>query len=165
MARLKIAVIGAGSFVFGPSMVQQVIVEHRLHNVELALVDVDAEMVELMASVGRHIAQQKGVSLHISAHTSHAEALDGADFVICSVARQGFKRYEMDYQIIQQYSPGHQITEFGGVAGISNSLRQIAMIVELTDEMQRYCPQAWLFDIANPYRVCVRPLMHKVLKR
>ncbi len=155
MARLKIAVIGAGSFVFGPSMLQQAILEHQLHGVELALVDVDAEMVELMAGVGRHMARQADVQVHISAHTSHTEALDGADFVICSVARQGFKRYEMDYQIVQQYMPGHEITEFGGIAGISNSLRQIAMILELTAEMQRYCPQAWLFDIANPLpRVC-----------
>ncbi len=155
MARLKIAVIGAGSFVFGPSMLQQAILEHRLHDIELALVDVDAEMVKLMASVGQHMAQQADVNTSISAHTSRAEALDGADFVICSVARQGFKRYEMDYHIIQQYSPGHEITEFGGIAGISNSLRQIAMILELADEMLRYCPHAWLFDIANPLpRVC-----------
>ena len=45
MARLKIAVIGAGSFVFGPSIVLQTIVEHRLQNVELALVDVDADII------------------------------------------------------------------------------------------------------------------------
>ncbi len=155
MVRLKIAVIGVGSFVFGPSMLQQAILEHRLHDVELALVDVDAEMVELMAGVGRQMARQSNVHIHISAHTSRADALDGADFVICAVARQGFKRYEMDYQIIQRYLPGHEITEFGGIAGISNSLRQIAMILELADDMHRYCPQAWLCDIANPLpRVC-----------
>ncbi len=155
MAQLKIAVIGVGSFVFGPSMLHQVILEHRLQDIELALVDVDAEMVELMASVGQQMARQADVQIRISTHTSRAEALDGADFVICSVARQGFKRYIMDYQIIQQYIPEHVVTEFGGIAGISNSLRKIAMILELADDMQRYCPQAWLLDIANPLpRVC-----------
>ncbi len=157
MARLKIAVIGVGSFVFGPSILYQAIVEHRLRDVELALVDVDAEMVALMADVGRQMARQADVQVHISAHTSRQEVLEGADFVICSVARQGFKRYEMDRAIIRQYTPGHVhlITEFGGIAGISNSLRQIAMILELADDMQRYCPGAWLLDIANPMpRVC-----------
>lgn len=159
MARLKIAVIGVGSFVFGPSILHQAIVERRLQNVgaiiHYALVDVDAEMVALMAGVGQQMAHQAGVQVQISAHTSRAEALDGADFVICSVARQGFKRYEMDCAIIQQYSPGHLVTEFGGIAGISNSLRQIAMMLELADDMQRYCPHAWLLDIANPMpRVC-----------
>lgn len=157
MARLKIAVIGVGSFVFGPSILYQAIIEHRLQDVELALVDIDAEIVELMAAVGRQMARRADVQLHISAHASRVEALEGADFVICSVARQGFKRYEMDRHIIQQYLPGHLhlITEFGGIAGISNSLRQIAMILELADDMRRYCPQAWLLDIANPMpRVC-----------
>ena len=165
MTRLKIAVVGAGSFVFGSSILDQAIVEHRLHDIELALVDVDAEMVELMAGVGRRMAQDASVQLHISAHTTRREALGGADFVICSVARQGFKRYEMDRAIIQQYIPGHLqlITEFGGIAGISNSLRQIAMILELADEMQRYCPQAWLLDIANPMpRVCQAAQSHGI---
>lgn len=155
MARLKIAVVGVGSFVFGPSILHQAIVEHRLQHVELALVDVDAEMVALMADVGQQLARRTEVEVHISAHTSRQEALEGADFVICSVARQGFKRYEMDRAIIERYSPGHLITEFGGIAGISNSLRQIAMILELADDMQRYCPHAWLLDIANPMpRMC-----------
>jgi len=163
MVQLKIVVIGVGSFVFGPSILQQVILEHRLHNVELALVDVDREMVTLMAGVGREMARQANVQVHISAHTTRANALDGADFVICSVARQGFRRYEIDYQIVQQYIPDHMVTEFGGIAGISNSLRQIAMIVELADDMQRYCPHAWLLDIANPLpRVCQAAHAHGI---
>jgi alpha-galactosidase len=155
MARLKIAVVGVGSFVFGPSILHQVIIEQRLDGIELALVDIDAEIVELMANVGRQMAQQAAVQIDISTHTSHAAAFEGADFVICSVARQGFKRFEMDYHISQRYLPGHLVTEFGGIAGISNSLRQIAMILELADDMHRYCPDAWLLDIANPLpRVC-----------
>ena len=155
MARLKIAVVGAGSFVFGPSMLYQIIMEQRMDDIELALVDVDAEVVELMAGVGLRMAQIAETHVDISAHTARTAALDGADFVICSVARQGFKRHQMDYDVVQRYSPGHLVTEFGGIAGISNSLRQITMILELADDMQRYCPDAWLLDIANPMpRVC-----------
>jgi len=163
MARLKIVVVGVGSFVFGPSMLHQVILEQRMNDIELALVDVDAEAVELMAGVGCQMALQAKTHVDISAHTSRAVALDGADFVICSVARQGFKRYEMDYEIVQRFIPGHLVTEFGGVAGISNSLRQIAMILELADDMRRYCPDAWLLDIANPMpRVCQAAHAHGI---
>lgn len=155
MPHIKIVAIGVGSFVFGPSILSQIILEQQLNGVELALVDVDAEIVELMAGVGRQMARQSEVEITISAHTERMTALDGADFVICSVARQGFKRFMMDVETIQRYSPGHQITEFGGIAGISNSLRQIAMILELTDDMRRLCPQAWLLNVANPLpRVC-----------
>src|SRR5690606_3578869 len=46
--------------------------------------------------------------------------------------------------------PGHMITEFGGVAGISYSLRQIALILDITADMKRRCPDAWLLNVANP---------------
>jgi len=36
------------------------------------------------------------------------------------------------------------------VAGISYSLRQIALISEVAADMKARCPQAWLLDIANP---------------
>ncbi len=136
-------------------MLSQVILEHRLEHIELALVDIDAEVVELMAGVGRRMAQQVDVDLTISAHTQRVDALQGADFVISSIVREGFKRFYMDYQIIQRYLPGHQATEFGGIAGISNSLRQIALISELVADMRKYCPDALLLNVSNPLpRVC-----------
>jgi alpha-galactosidase len=155
MSHLKIAAVGVGSFVFGPSVLAQTILENRLDDVELALVDVDAEVLDLMASVGQRMAQQAGVRVHISTHTERNRAFAGADFVICSVARQGLKRFATDCEIVTRYIPDHQITEFGGIAGISSSLRQIAMIQEIAADMRRSCPQAWLLNVANPLpRVC-----------
>jgi alpha-galactosidase len=155
MNNLKIAVIGVGSFVFGPSMLSQIILEHRLAHIELALVDIDAEVVELMAGIGQRMTQQAHVDLTISAHTQRADALRNADIVISSIVREGFKRFQRDYQILQRYLPGHQATEFGGIAGISNSLRQIALISELVADMRQYCPNAMLLNVSNPLpRVC-----------
>ena len=155
MQKLKIAVVGVGSFVFGPSILSQVILEHRLEHVELALVDIDAETVELMAGVGERMAQHAGVDLTISAHTERKSALQDADFVTSSVVREGYKRFSIDQQIIQRFIPEHIATEFGGIAGISNSLRQIALISELVADMRQYCPDAWLLNVSNPLpRVC-----------
>jgi alpha-galactosidase len=47
------------------------------------------------------------------------------------------------------------VTEFGGVAGISYSLRQIALIEGIAADMKRMCPKARLLNTANPLpRVC-----------
>jgi alpha-galactosidase len=56
----------------------------------------------------------------------------------------------MDWAIIDNLIPGHLKTEFGGIAGISYSLRQIALIESLTDQMRGQCPNAWLLVISNP---------------
>ena len=146
----KIAAIGAGSFVFGPSVLAQTFLEYGLNDVHLALVDPDVETIELMAGVGRRMARERGLTATITTHADRAEALDGAGFVICSASPQMKARFQTDWRIIDEYAPGHLKTEFGGVAGISYSLRQIALIKAVTDDMKRLCPQAWLLNVSNP---------------
>lgn len=155
MAHVKIAVVGAGSFVFGPAVLTQTLLQHRLDGVELALVDPDTEMVQLMAGVGRRMASDVGIKATITAHSDRLPAFEGADFVVCSAARQVQKRFGMDVAIVRRLLPTHHISEFGGVPGISYSLRQIALIQDITADMKLKCPKAWLLDAANPLpRVC-----------
>jgi alpha-galactosidase len=152
---LKIAVIGVGSFVFGPSILSQALREHRLDGIALALVDVDPEVLAGMAGVGRRMAHESGVRATITTHTDRALALEGADFVLCAAARELHRRFAMDCEIVDRYVPGHLISEFGGIAGISYSLRQIAVIEAIAADMRWLCPDAWLLVSSNPLpRVC-----------
>lgn len=152
---MKIVLIGAGSFVFGPSVISQLILENDLGAFELALVDVDGEIVAAMRAAGERMAKALGRPITLSAHTDWNSALPDADYVICSVVAQGRRRFQMDMDIIERLAPGHVASEFGGVAGISYSLRQMAMIRSLTDSMKAHCPQAWLLNVSNPLpRVC-----------
>jgi alpha-galactosidase/6-phospho-beta-glucosidase family protein len=149
---MKIVLIGAGSYVFGPSILKQAIVDNQLEDVELALMDIDSEIVTRMAGVAQRMLAEynRQEAITVTAHTTWDSALPGADFVICAVAIQGQKRFEQDVEIIRQYIPDHLVTEFGGIAGTSYSLRQIAMITQLTDAMKLHSPAAWLMNVANP---------------
>lgn len=146
----KIAVIGAGSFVFGPSMLDQAILQQKLPDLEMALVDPDEETVSLMAKVGRRMAKEANVDITITSHAGRNEALQDANFVICSACREIYPRFAMDCELIHRHAPGHVVTEFGGIQGISYSLRQIALIEEIVQDMKRYCPDAWLLNASNP---------------
>ena len=153
---MKIAVIGAGSFVFGTSILSELTLNHKLDGVDVALMDVDREALFLMAGVGQRMADEAGLTgTRVTAETDRAKAIDGAEFVLNAAAPQMARRFTTDCEIIERHLPGHIVTEFGGVVGISYSLRQIAFIRGLTEEMQRLCPGAWLLDVANPMpRVC-----------
>lgn len=156
MANLKIAVIGAGSFVFGPAVLQEVFLDHKLAGVELALMDVSRELVELTAAAGNRIAADLGVNSRCTAHTTRDTALDGADFVVCAAARDMRRRFANDRAIALQHDPDSLITEFGGIVGISYSLRQIALFEEICADIRRFCPRAFLLNSANPLpRVCL----------
>lgn len=151
----KVAFVGAGSFVFGPSMLAQAILENRLEGLELALVDPSTEAVEAMAALGRRMAASVGLDTRLSAHATSEAALDGADFVVNCAAVQLGRRYEIDRAILQETYPEHLITEFGGVYGIANTLRQCALVERLAEGMLERCPDTLLLDVANPMpRVC-----------
>ncbi|MCC6356971.1 MAG: hypothetical protein IT577_24045, partial [Verrucomicrobiae bacterium] len=88
MSTWKVAVLGAGSFVFGPTAIAGVIRDHDLGAGELALMDVDADALARMAAVAQRLAADLHRPIRVTAHTDRAAALDGADFVICAAAPQ-----------------------------------------------------------------------------
>lgn len=156
MPHCKVVFVGAGSYVFGPAPLRDLFDRHRLKHLELALVDPNPQMLHLMAGVAESAGRKHQLSSKITTHpAATADALAGADFVICAVAIEQRKRFAIDQSLIERHAPGHLISEFGGIYGISSSLRQIAMIRELCSSIRQHCPNAWLLNVANPLpRVC-----------
>ena len=52
---MKVILIGAGSYVFAPTVLNDIIVRHRLSHSEMHLVDINRETPELMAGVGQRL--------------------------------------------------------------------------------------------------------------
>lgn len=146
---MKIVLIGAGSHVFAPSVLNDAIVEHRL-DCELALVDLDRGMAGLMESVGRRMAAEAGAATRLSSTDDRREALPGADFVILSAAVQGATRWTMDRDILARAGTPDQARECGGVGGLSYALRSITLALDVCRDMEKLCPRAMLLDVTNP---------------
>jgi alpha-galactosidase len=147
---MKFVLIGGGSFVFAPTVLEDVIVKNRLSDDELVLVDPNAEAVEAMAGAGRRIAGELGVSVRISAVTERREALSGADYVIVSASPQGARRWSMDYEILSELGMADQARECGGVGGLMNAFRSITLLIGICRDMEELCPDAILLDVTNP---------------
>ncbi|NIK75160.1 alpha-galactosidase [Paenibacillus castaneae] len=147
---MKIVLIGGGSFVFAPTVLEDVIIKHRLDSCELLLVDPNAEAVEAMAGAGRQIAAKLGVRAVIQSFTDRRAALPGADFVIVSASVQGARRWRMDYDLLSEAGMADQARECGGLGGLVNGLRSITLLLDVCRDMEVLCPQAWLLDVTNP---------------
>ncbi|MEL7238767.1 MAG: hypothetical protein AAGK78_07880, partial [Planctomycetota bacterium] len=166
MAKLRITAVGAGSYVFGPSLLREAIHTHRFgDDVTLVLHDVDANFAEQLAAAGRHLAAHHGVGVRVESKANRRDAFEGADFVVCSAAVAPQRTFQQDLAILKQHYPNHLVTEFGGVAGFSSTLRQVRLINDLCDDMLAACPDAWLLDSANPLqRVCQAAIRRGVTK-
>lgn len=62
---MKIVLIGGGSFVFAPTVLEDFIVKQGLSEGELVLVDLNEEVVVAMAEAGRRIADDLDIDIGI----------------------------------------------------------------------------------------------------
>ncbi|MFD2333429.1 hypothetical protein ACFSR7_29570 [Cohnella sp. GCM10020058] len=146
---MKLVLIGGGSFVFAPTVLEDAIVKHRLEG-SLVLVDPNLEAAKALAAAGRRIASELNVPLRIEAASDRREALSGADFVIVSASPQGARRWRMDYDILSAAGMADQARECGGLGGLLNSLRSISLVLDVCADMEEICPLAMLLDVTNP---------------
>lgn len=147
---LRVVLIGAGSYVFGPAMLEQALLEHRFEQLELCLVDLDEPLLELLVQAAARVAEDAGVAATITASTDRRDALIGADYVVCAVSYQTLSRFAKDQEVMAKYAPEHLITDFGGVAGISYTLRQAVLMQGIAEDMTAVCPEATLLSVSNP---------------
>ena len=146
----KIAVVGAGSFVFSLGLLYDLIVKHRMSGMRLALLDVNEQAVETMRLLATRLAKELGVAAEITAGTDRATALQGADFVTSSLAVQLRRRWEMDKEVLRAHGIKEIYSECGGLGGLSYTLRQVALVLGIARDMERYCPEALLLNSSNP---------------
>jgi len=146
----KIAHIGAGSAGFGKRFLTDVMTRPSLQNATLTLMDINADNLEIMATLARRMAAQLNSPLQIEATTDRRQALDGADYVIITIVADGFGPRYQEVAIPQKYGVHHSVGCTTGPAGIFRGLRYIPILLEIAQEMQELCPQALMLDYSNP---------------
>jgi alpha-galactosidase len=156
MIPTKIVVIGAGSAIFGLNTLSALMGSERLRGSHLALVDRNAETLALIVRLAERLNREWDASMTVTSHTHHADALDGAGFVISAVEvppREGLWR--SDYEITLKYGVRQPYAENGGPGGFAHAARNIGPVMEIVRDMERACPEAWFINYTNPMtRIC-----------
>lgn len=151
-----IVLIGAGSASFGLNTLAALMGSPRLRGSRLALVDRNSEALALMGRLAQRLNREWDAQMTITTHTHHAEALEGAQFVVLSIEvppREGLWR--MDYEIPLKYGVRQPYAENGGPGGFAHAARNIGPVMEVVGDMERACPEAWLINFTNPMvRIC-----------
>ncbi len=156
MRASKIVLIGAASSIFGHKMIHDAVLSPELKGSTLALVDTDAERLEVMAAYARRVNEAAGAGLRIEQATDRGQALPGAEFVIMSVAIQRDELWKLDFAIPQKYGIKQVLGENGGPGGLSHALRNIPLILEIAKDVEKLCPDALLLSFTNPEsRICM----------
>ncbi len=156
MLPTKIVVIGAGSASFGLNTLGALMRSRALRGSELALVDQNAETLEIVRKLAERINREWDVQMKITPYTRHQEALPGAKFVVSAIeVPPREKLWRLDYEIPLRHGVRQPYAENGGPGGFAHAARNIGPVLKIAHDMEQACPDAWFINFTNPMvRIC-----------
>jgi len=153
----KIVLIGAGSAQFGLETIADILLSKVLEGSTICLHDINPKALGLVERVARQAVKENRLPFNLTATTNRKTALKAADFCIISIeVGNRFKLWEQDWKIPLRYGSRQVFGENGGPGGLFHSLRIIPPILAICRDMERICPEAYLFNYSNPMaRICL----------
>lgn len=140
----KITLVGAASLVFSVSIVNDISLAKSLREASLALIDVNEQGLGLVERLAKRLTGLRGGGLDVTATTDLSAALDGADFVINAAALGERDLWPAERELARRldYWPSKGFRLSG--------LRNTPLTLGIARAMEKYCPDAWLLQQANP---------------
>ncbi|HEX2948018.1 MAG TPA: alpha-galactosidase [Armatimonadota bacterium] len=146
----KVTFIGAGSLGFTRNLIRDLLTFPKLADATISLMDVDPERLEFARRAAEKIIKQGKYPAKVEATLDRAQALEGADAVLCTILAGGVQVWRSDIEIPKQYGVDFNVGDTRGVAGMFRALRTIPVMLDICRDMERYCPNALMLNYTNP---------------
>ena len=155
---VKVAVVGGGS-TYTPELVEGFVTRgDRLTVDELALLDIDAERLEVVGGLAERMLRRAGWNGRLVLTGDRDRALEGADFVLVQLRVGGQGARFSDETIPPRFGCIGQETT--GPGGFAKALRTVPVVLELAEETaRRGAPDAWFVDFTNPTGLVTQALL------
>ncbi len=157
----KIAFIGAGSFGFTRGLVRDILTFPAFRDCTLALMDVDDERLAYIKKAVERIIEEGNYEARVIATKDRAEALKGADGVLCTILAGGVNVWRYDIEIPKKYGVDINVGDTRGPAGVFRALRTIPVMVDICADIEKYCPDAVFLNYTNPMAMLCRAMQEK----
>jgi len=156
MAKVKITIVGGGSYAWTPTIVRDIVVTRELEGSTICLHDIDPEALKLTARAARRCVRQAQAKFKVQTTLSRHDALRGADYCILTISTGGLEAMRHDLEIPYKYGIRQPVGDTVGPGGLARALRNIPVVVGIARDMERLCPDAWLLNYTNPMTTLTR---------
>ena len=86
----------------------------------------------------------------VTSTMNRAEALEGADGVVCTVFNGDIDIWRYDIEIPKEYGVDINVGDTRSVSGIFRALRNIPLMLDICRDIEKYCPKAVFLNYTNP---------------
>lgn len=151
LRRPKIVFIGAGSTVFTKNLIGDILLRPALSAARIFLYDINAERLKTSEVVAQRIVAGLAVRAEVVATLDLAQALEGADYAINMIQVGGYEPATMtDFDIPNRFGLRQTIADTLGIGGIMRALRTIPVLLDMSRQMERFCPDVLHLNYTNP---------------
>lgn len=152
---MKITFMGAGSTVFLKNVIGDTMLCDSMHDVEVALYDIDAERLEesylVITSLNKNINEGRATVKKYLGIPERKDALRDADFVINAIQVGLYDPCTIiDFEVPKKYGLRQTIGDTLGIGGIFRAMRTIHVMKGFAADIEEVCPNAWLLNYTNP---------------
>ena len=169
----KFAFIGAGSYIFTRNLVRDLFTFPAFEDCHIALMDINPLRLEKITACVNKINAAFGNKATVTSTMNRAEALEGADGVVCTVFNGDIDIWRYDVEIPKQFGVDTNIGDTRSVSGMFRALRNIPLMLDICRDIEELCPHAVFLNYTNPMsmlckamqantKVCVTGLCHSV---
>ena len=149
--RPRIALLGAGSATFARRLIADVLSWPELADGDIALMDVDQGRLDLIGPLAARMIRDLGVGARLTVTTDRKAALEGADYVITTLAvGYAYEPDRPDVAIPEAHGLHQTVADTIGVGGVFRYLRTMPALLEIGREMEQVCPHALWLNYVNP---------------
>lgn len=157
----KIAFIGAGSFGFTRGLVRDLLSFPAFEDATIALMDIDADRLSMITKAVKLIIEAGNYKATVLSTMDRAEALKGADGVVTTILAGDVDVWQHDILIPKKYGIDTNVGDTRGPSGIFRFLRTVNPILEIAEDINRYCPDAVYLNYTNPMAMLCRAVQGK----
>jgi len=158
---MKVSIVGAGSVRYSLQLIGDIAKIPELSGVLISLMDINQERLDAIHVLANKYIEELGANVSIEKTNSLDKAIEGSDFVINTALpypqghEDGFEKYEIITHIAEKYGyyRGIDSREFNMVSTYSYlicSYYDLKLALEISQLMEKLCPNAWLLQTANP---------------
>ncbi|HKZ93169.1 MAG TPA: alpha-glucosidase/alpha-galactosidase [Candidatus Bathyarchaeia archaeon] len=148
---VQISIIGAGSAVFSSDFVRDLCGTKSLWDSTVVLMDVKKDRLDMAHAFATRYRKETKADLSFTKTTDRRKALQGADFVLCTVKVGGYEPMEAEREIAERHGfyrgIGDRVNDYYGGIG---AYHQLKFFLDLARDMEEVCPESWLIETANP---------------
>src|SRR6266508_316385 len=142
----RIAIIGAGGYIFPLKLVRDIAAFPALRSAEFALYDIALDRAERVLADVELLIETHRLPATAFATDDPRRALSGSDAVVCAFRVGGHDAYRADIEIPREYGIDQPIGDTQGPGGIFRGLRSIEALRPLLEMMRELCPGAPLIQ-------------------